>query len=209
MLIPESDTIFILIGEVEMKTKFAAIILALLLLTGALAGCSSNATGTQSGVSSSSAAGTQASSSSGSAASAQTSGSSNSATGKKQASVVNLKDMYTVKDPKGVDYDARYALYKPVIKSDDDYAKGARYIFSVIYSKANKGQYLYSVVIFDTEKQAKAYMSSDGKGKGKVDGKAYVTESNADFFAKMAAYMPTADDWVKNQRQSGMMDIEQ
>jgi hypothetical protein len=197
MLILESGTIFILIGEVEMKTKFAATVLALFLLVGTLAGCSSNAAGTQSGGSSSSAAGAQASVS------------SNSATGKKQASQVNLKGMYTVKDPNGVDYDARYALYKPVIKSDDDYAKGIRYIFSVIYSKANKGQYLYSVDIFETEKQAKAYMSSDGKGKGKVDGKAYVTESAADFFAKMAAYMPTADDWVKNQKQSGMMDIEQ
>lgn len=197
MLIPEFGTIFILIGEVEMKTKFAAIVLALFLLVGTLAGCSSNAAGTQSGGSSSSTAGAQASVS------------SSSATGKKQASEVNLKNMYTVKDPSGVDYDARYALYKPVIKSDDDYAKGIRYIFSVIYSKANKGQYLYSVDIFETEKQAKAYMSSDGKGKGKVDGKAYVTENAADFFAKMAAYMPTADDWVKNQKQSGMMDIEQ
>lgn len=193
-----------------MKTKFAAIVLALLLLTGALVGCSSNtAVGTQSGGSSSSAANAQASGSSSSAANAQASGSSNSSTGKKQASEVNLKDMYTVKDPKGVDYDARYALYKPIIKSDEDYARGVRYTFSVIYSKANKGQYLYSVEIFETEKQAKAYLSSDGKGKGKVDGKAYVTESNADFFAKMAAYIPTAEDWVKNQKQSGMMDIEQ
>ncbi len=119
---------------------------------------------------------------------------------------VNLMDMYTVKDPEGVEYDQRVALYMPVLESDEEYAGGKRYVFSVIYSKDNKGVYMYNVDIFDTEESAKAYLEENGNGV--VDGSAVVTESDADFFATMEAFIPDAQTWIDNMMASGMMELE-
>lgn len=121
--------------------------------------------------------------------------------------VVDLKGMYTVKDPEGVEFDTRYELYMPYLKTAEEYAAGDRYTFSVIYGKDKKGQYMYAVDIFETEQQATAFQKKSGKGT--VDGKAVVVISKADFFAKMEALIPTVDDWVNNMKQSGMMPIEE
>jgi len=122
-------------------------------------------------------------------------------------SKVNLMDMYTVTDPEGVDYDARYAMYMPILENSEDYNSGARYMFTVIYGKENKGQYMCTVEIFETEDQALAYQAEAGCGT--VDGKAYINENDATFFATMESFVPTVADWVSNQKQNGMMDIEQ
>ena len=155
-----------------MKTKMTAFLMAMLLLTAALAGCSS--------------------------------GGEKGGTYSKE---INLNDMYTLTDPEGLEYDERYVMYMPILESDETYAQGKRYFFSVLYGLENKGQYMYSVEIFETEEQAAAYQ--EAAGNGRVDGKAVVTENNADFFVAMEAFIPTLEDWVNSQKQSGMMDVEQ
>lgn len=118
---------------------------------------------------------------------------------------VNLMDMYTVTDPEGVDYDQRIALYMPVLESDDHYADGCRYTFTVLYGLEGKGVYMYSVEIYETEEQATAYMAATGIGE--TDGTAYITSSDATFFAMMESFVPDLDTWVNNMTESGMMEI--
>lgn len=126
---------------------------------------------------------------------------------KEESHEVDLKGMYTVKDPENVTYDTREALYKPYLKSDENYAAGARYTFVVIYGKDSKGQYMYTVEIFDTEENAKAYQKKSGKGV--VDGKAVVITSDAKVFEKMEAFVPKVDNWINNLKESGMMPVKE
>jgi len=125
---------------------------------------------------------------------------------KDDSATVNLMDMYTVTDPEGVEYDQRIALYKPILESDDHYADGCRYMFSVLYGKEGKGVYMYSVEIYETEKQAADYQATTGTGE--VDGVVYVVTSNADFFASMESFVPDLDTWINNLSESGMTEIE-
>lgn len=122
------------------------------------------------------------------------------------ATVVNLMDMYTVKDPEGVEYDQRTALYAPILESDESYATGARNTFVVLYGKEGKGVYMYTVTIFDTEESAKAY--ADEAGAGTVDGTAHVATSDADFFTTMESFIPDLQTWINNLMQSGMVEVD-
>ena len=120
--------------------------------------------------------------------------------------VVNLMDMYSVKDPDGVEYDQRVALYAPVLESDESYATGVRHNFAVLYGKDGKGVYMYSVDIFDTEDSAKAY--AEDAGQGTVDGTVVVTTSDASFFATMESFVPDLQTWIDNMMMSGMVEVD-
>ena len=122
------------------------------------------------------------------------------------ASSVNLKDMYTVADPEGVEFDQRVALYMPILESDEHYADGCRYTFTVLYGLAGKGVYMYNVEIYETEEQAAAYLAAAESGQ--VDGTAYITTSDAAFFAAMESFIPDLDTWINNMMASGMMELD-
>lgn len=119
--------------------------------------------------------------------------------------VVNLMDMYTVKDPEGVEYDKRVALYMPILETEETYAIGHRSSFCVLYGKEGKGVYMYSVDLFETADQAASYAESGG---GTADGLAVVSESNADFFAAMESFIPDLQTWIDNMMMSGMMELD-
>lgn len=129
-----------------------------------------------------------------------------SGTSQEDDSVVNLMDMYSVKDPEDVEYDQRVALYMPVLENDESYASGARHIFSVIYGKDGKGVYMYDVEVFDSEESATAF--KDASGEGKVDGNVYVSGSDETFFAAMESFIPDFQTWVDNMMASGMIEVE-
>lgn len=119
---------------------------------------------------------------------------------------VDLQGKYTVKDPEGVKYDNRIALYKPFINGDDMYKQGARYSYMVFYGLNGKGQYMYDVEIFDTKENAAAYQKANSKAT--LDGTAVVTKNDATFFVKMEAFIPTLNDFISNEKQSGYMDLK-
>lgn len=122
------------------------------------------------------------------------------------SSVVNLMDMYSVEDPKDVAYDQRTVLYMPVLESSDHYADGARHLFSVLYGKEGKGVYMYNVEVYEEAEQAAAY--KEQAQIGEVDGAVYITESNADFFVEMEAFIPDLQAMIDNLMASGMMEID-
>lgn len=122
------------------------------------------------------------------------------------ADTVDLMGMYTVTDPEGVDYDLRVALYQPVLESDEDYASGMRYNFSVVYGKDGKGVYMYSVSVFDTAEDAQAYL--DSAQNGTVEGDVYVNTNDATFFTAMESFIPDVNTWINNMQASGMMELE-
>ena len=121
-------------------------------------------------------------------------------------SVVNLMDMYFVKDPEGVEYDQRVALYMPILESNEHYADGARHLFSVFYGKEGKGVYLYPIELFDSEESAAAYR--DTTEAGEVDGTAYITTSDASFFTAMESFIPDLQTWINNSMASGMLELD-
>lgn len=122
------------------------------------------------------------------------------------ASTVNLMDMYSIKDPEGVEYDKRVALYMPVLESDESYATGSRHVFVVLYGKDGQGVYMYNVEIFDSEESAAAFQAEAGNGK--VDGTAYISESDATFFAAMAEFIPDFQTYIDNMMMSGMVELD-
>lgn len=185
-----------------MRKKVFSMVLVLCVLVGAFTGCAKKNDSSDKKVSTEQAISTEKVANTENSVSA-----SEASTQKGGAKEVNLNGMYTVKDPAGVDYDTRTALYKPVVNTDDTYAEGDRYSFMVIYGKEGKGQYMYAVEIFETADQATAYQKKAGKGT--VDGKAVVVTSDATFFQKMESFMPTVDDWVNNSKESGMMPVEE
>jgi hypothetical protein len=182
--------------------RIATLLLALLMLVCVLPGCSSPKGSAQATATVGSNA-TAEPTATGTATLASTVGSADTA----DTSVVNLKDMYTVTDPEGVDYDTRVALYMPVLESDEHYADGCRYMFAVLYGKDKKGVYMYSVEIYETKEQAAAYMASQDN-KGEVDGVAYIVRSDATFFVKMESFIPDLDTFISNMEQSGMMELD-
>lgn len=121
-------------------------------------------------------------------------------------SKVNLMDLYTIEDPEGVTYDQRVVLYTPELEGSEHYAEGAREIFCVLYGNEGKGVYMYNVEIFDTEENAEAYKAKAEAGS--TDGKAYITTSDATFFATMEAFIPDLQTWIDNMSMSGMMELE-
>ncbi len=125
---------------------------------------------------------------------------------KADPAVVNLMDMYSVKDPEGLEYDQRVALYAPVLESDETYEAGRRQTFAVLYGKDGKGVYMYNVDIFDTEDSAKAYAETSDNGT--VDGTAVVATSDAAFFTAMESYIPDLQTWIDNLMQSGLIEVE-
>lgn len=138
-------------------------------------------------------------------------GSNNNANDKKEdagedKTVVNLMDMYSVKDPEGVEYDQRVALYMPVLESDENYAIGERHVFAVLYGKDGKGVYMYDVEIFDTEESAKAFQEEAGEGE--VDGNVYISTADATFFTAMEAFIPDLQTFIDNMMMSGMVEID-
>ena len=186
--------------------RLIAILTTLLLLLCVLPGCSSSGkAATSSGSSAGSGNAASAQSSADASGSAAASGSSAVSEGS-DSSTVNLMDMYTISDPEGVDYDQRIALYMPILESDEHYADGCRELFTVLYGKDGKGVYMYNVEIYETEEQATAYMESAGNGE--VDGTAYITTSDAAFFAAMESFVPDFDTWINNMMASGMMELE-
>lgn len=118
---------------------------------------------------------------------------------------VNLLDMYTVKDPEGVEYDQRVALYAPVIPSADEYADGQRELFVVFYGKDNQGVYMVTVVIFDTEENAATYAAEKGYT---ADGKAVISTNDTSFFVAMSSFIPDLQTWIDNNQQSGMIELD-
>lgn len=118
---------------------------------------------------------------------------------------VDLMGLYTVTDPEGVEYDERVALYMPVLESDEHYADGCRYVFTVFYGLEGKGVYMYNVETYETEEQAAAYAESTGTA---ADGTAVVSESDASFFAAMESFIPDLDTYISNNMASGMMELE-
>jgi hypothetical protein len=124
----------------------------------------------------------------------------------KKETSVDLQGNYTVKDPEGLEYDTRSAIYMPNIAGDGIYEKGGKVSYVVIYSLEKKGKYMFNVQVFDTEENAAAYQKEQGKGT--VDGKVVVVENDENFFIQMESFMPTADDWINNMKQSGFMDLE-
>lgn len=131
---------------------------------------------------------------------------SNDSNSKKENSV-DLQGNYTVKDPEGLEFDKRTVIYKPSIEGDDEYDKGVRVSYVVIYSLDQKGKYMFNVQTFDTEEHAKAYQKEQGKGT--VYGKVFVLENDENFFIKMESFIPSSDDFINNMKQSGFMDLEQ
>lgn len=119
---------------------------------------------------------------------------------------VDLQGNYTVKDPDGLKYDKRSVIYKPNVAGDEIYEKGGKVSYTVIYSLDKKGKHMFNVQTFDTNEKAAAYQKEQGKGT--VDGKAVIVESDENFFIKMESFMPTADDFVNNMKQSGFMDLK-
>lgn len=126
--------------------------------------------------------------------------------GNDDPTVVNLMDMYSVKDPEGLEYDKRVALYMPTLESDESYAVGLRHSFVVLYGKDGKGVFMYDVEIFDSEESATAYKNDAGDGK--VDGAAWISESDATFFAAMEAFIPDLQTWIDNMSMSGMIELD-
>lgn len=119
---------------------------------------------------------------------------------------VDLNGVYTVTDPEGVEYDTRVALYRPVLETEESYAAGCRDIFTVLYGLDGKGVYMYSVEVFETEEEAEAYAATQSVGE--VDGKVYVTSSDASFFTAMESFIPDLNSWIDSQMASGMMEID-
>ena len=119
---------------------------------------------------------------------------------------VDLQGNYTVKDPKDVKYDTRSVIYKPNIAGDEIFEKGGKVSYVVIYSLDKKGKHMFNVQAFDTKEHAAAYQKEQGKGT--VDGKNVIVESDETFFVKMESFMPTANDFVNNMKQSGYMDLK-
>ena len=119
--------------------------------------------------------------------------------------VVNLMDMYSVKDPEGLEYDQRTALYAPALEGNEDYQSGVRHTFAVLYGKDGKGVFMYDVVIFDSEATATAY--KDAAGEGKVDGTVWVNETDATFFTAMESFIPNLQTWIDNMKASGMIEV--
>lgn len=161
-----------------MKKRIMYLVLVLVLVVGVLAGCGTTSNG----------------------------GSKTQKTN--NGNTVNLQGKYTVTDPKGVKYDKRTVLYKPYISANEEYKKGERYSYSVIYGLKGKGQYMYSVDVFDTKEHAAAYQKENSKNKSTLDGTAVVVKSDASFFVKMQAFIPTLNDWITNQKKSGYMDLK-
>lgn len=159
-----------------MKTRIMSLVLVLVLLASVLAGCGKASNG------------------------------GNKTQKTKDEHSVDLQGKYTVKDPEGVKYDKRIAVYKPYIDGDEDYKKGARYSYIVIYSLKDKGQYMYTVDIYDTKEHAAAYQKENSKAT--LDGTAVVTKNDATFFTKMEAFIPTLNDFISNEKQSGYMDLK-
>ena len=113
--------------------------------------------------------------------------------------------MYSVEDHEGVEYDQRTALYMPVLESDEHCADGARHLFAVYYGKDGKGVYMYSVEIFDSKESATAYQENTGAGE--VDGVAYITVSDANFFTAMESFIPDLQTFIDNSMASGMIEV--
>jgi hypothetical protein len=109
-------------------------------------------------------------------------------------------------EPEGLEYDNRTILYKPYIQGEDEYSKGDRTSYVGIYSLKNKGKYMFTVEVFDTKAHASAYLKSDGKGT--VDGNVWIGRNDETLFIKMASFVPTAGDWIKNLKQSGYMELK-
>ena len=126
--------------------------------------------------------------------------------GNDDPTVVNLMDMYSVKDPEGVEYDKRIAYYMPVLEGSEDYARGLRNLFTVLYGKDGKGVFMYDVQIFDSEASAKAFQTEQGEGT--VDGTAFIMETDAAFFAAMEAFMPDLQGWIDSFGQAGYIDLD-
>lgn len=128
--------------------------------------------------------------------------------GKKNEHEVNLMDEYTVKDPEGVEYDQRVALYMPILESAEEYTTGARSSYTVLYGKENKGVFMTSVVIYDSEESAAAAQKSSENANAKVDGKAVITESDATFFTAMEEFFPDFQSWIDTMQQAGMTQLD-
>ena len=112
--------------------------------------------------------------------------------GKKNEHEVNLMDEYTVKDPEGVEYDQRVALYMPILESAEEYTTGARSSYTVLYGKENKGVFMTSVVIYDSEESAAAAQKS----------------SDATFFTAMEEFFPDFQSWIDTMQQAGMTQLD-
>lgn len=120
---------------------------------------------------------------------------------------VNLKDMYTVYDPEGVEYDQCTVLYAEITEEYDEtmYAAGIRHNFCVIYGKDNQGVFMYEVSAFETEEQASAYAK---KNDGKQDGAFVVTESDASYFSMMSAFLPDLQAYIDMMVSMGMTKLD-
>lgn len=126
--------------------------------------------------------------------------------GKEASNELNLMDMYTIKDPEGVEYDRRVVLYAPTLESDENYALGLRHTFEVLYGKDGKGVYMYEVAVCDTPENAAAYKELAGFDKS--DGNVAIDASDAAFFAAMESFIPDLQTWVDNLSMSGFTPID-
>lgn len=118
---------------------------------------------------------------------------------------VNLKDFYTVTDPEDLEYDVRKVFYSETTEDNFFYASGLRHEFNVLYGKENKGVYMYSVMVFETEEQATAYVEEEEAGT--VDGNCVVTVTEMSFFEMMSSMIPDLQGWIDNLTTSGMTEI--
>lgn len=125
---------------------------------------------------------------------------------KDQKNQVKLNDVYTVTDPEDVEYDKRVVLYKPLIEGTDEYSAGQREAFCVVYSKEDKGQFMYEVTSFDTKENAEAYQKQVKNST--IDGTVVISTSDAKFFASMESFIPNATTWTDNLKASGMMELK-
>ena len=126
--------------------------------------------------------------------------------GEEVSKELNLMDMYTIKDPEGVEYDQRVALYAPMLESDENYGRGVRHTFEVLYGKDGKGVYMYEVTVCDTPENAAAY--KELAGADTVDGNVVIGSSDAAFFAAMEAFIPDLQTWIDNLSMSGFMPLD-
>ena len=120
---------------------------------------------------------------------------------------VNLKDMYTVYDPEGVEYDQRIVFYTEITEENDAtmYALGIRHDFVVVYGKDNQGVFSYEVVVLETEEQAAEYA---GRNNGKQDGAIVVLESDASYFEMMSAFLPDLQTYIDFMAGMGMTVLD-
>ena len=115
-------------------------------------------------------------------------------------------DGYILVDPEGVEYETRLALYRPVLPGEEEAEMGITDMYVIYYYTGTNGKAQVSIMVFENEEQAQAYLETAQNGE--VDGNVYISVLGEEFFIAMAAFMPDVNDMIGNMMMSGFMEVE-